>query len=167
MPNWIEGTLKIRGTYENVKGFFMNGLEVNSYNVDFEKKAVVATPIPKEKWFKLNEAERECSIALQSDNVYVIGTKRAFLQNQDFYFYHDEDNEPVIACVDFQQAWSIVAENWAELSKKYGVDFRLYGFERGMEFCQEVEIINGEITMNDEIKYDDWDWECPFPKMGG
>lgn len=29
MPNWIQGSLKVRGTYDNVKNFFIKGL--NAY----------------------------------------------------------------------------------------------------------------------------------------
>lgn len=38
---------------------------------------------------------------------------------------------------------------------------------RGMQFSQEIEIVNGELTKEVEIKYDDWTWECPMPNMGG
>jgi hypothetical protein len=36
-----------------------------------------------------------------------------------------------------------------------------------MEFCQEVEIIGGEVIFDNTIKYDDWKWECPMPNLGG
>lgn len=47
------------------------------------------------------------------------------------------------------------------------MDIRLYGFERGMEFNQEVIIENGEIVKDEEIKFDDYDWECVMPHLGG
>ena len=53
------------------------------------------------------------------------------------------------------------------LKKDYEIDFRFYGFERGMEFNQEVIIENGELKADNEIIYDDYFWECPCPNMGG
>ena len=31
MPNWIEGSLKVRGNYENVKRFFLDGTNDYTY----------------------------------------------------------------------------------------------------------------------------------------
>jgi hypothetical protein len=53
------------------------------------------------------------------------------------------------------------------MSKAYGIDFRFYGFECGVEFNQEVIIENGELKADDEIRYDDYFWECPCPDLGG
>lgn len=61
----------------------------------------------------------------------------------------------------------IDAEKLAEVSKKYEIDLKIYAFECGMEFNQDVEIINGEIIKNDEIKFDDYRWECINPTKGG
>lgn len=36
-----------------------------------------------------------------------------------------------------------------------------------MEFAQEVEILRGELVKDEEIKYDDWEWECPMAYLGG
>ena len=66
-----------------------------------------------------------------------------------------------------RQAWDFPEEEWTEISKKYDVDLRLYGIERGMQFCQELEIIKGEVKLSKEKKYKNWDWECPFPYLGG
>lgn len=43
----------------------------------------------------------------------------------------------------------------------------IFGFEMGMEFTQEVEIIDGEITIDKETTYDDYALEVPFEKLGG
>jgi hypothetical protein len=36
-----------------------------------------------------------------------------------------------------------------------------------MEFNQEIEIIKGETTINREIEFEDYCWECPDPMLGG
>lgn len=44
---------------------------------------------------------------------------------------------------------------------------RLYGFERGEEFEKEIEVIDGKVTLNHEITYDDYRWESKMPFLGG
>ena len=44
---------------------------------------------------------------------------------------------------------------------------KIHGFEKGMQFSQLIEIVDGEILQDKEIKYDDWDWDCPCPLIGG
>lgn len=64
-------------------------------------------------------------------------------------------------------AWALESEPYEGLSKKYGLDFRFYGYECGMEFNQETEVVDGETTIDREIQYDDYYWECPDPMLGG
>lgn len=85
---------------------------------------------------------------------------------QYIYIYAYE-NGICIAPILAKQAWAFVADNFKDLSKEFNVDFRFFGFEQGMEFCQDVEIINGEITKDEEINFDCWAWDCPMPLMGG
>ena len=44
---------------------------------------------------------------------------------------------------------------------------RIYAFEQGMEFNLEIEIINGKITKEAYIAFQDYKWECICPDMGG
>ena len=41
------------------------------------------------------------------------------------------------------------------------------GFECGMQFVQEVEVIKGNITLDKIIGYDDYNWEAYDPRLGG
>ena len=68
---------------------------------------------------------------------------------------------------DFGQAKNFKAKDLAKISSKYGVDLRIFATESGMEFCQEIEVINGEITINREVPYSDFMWEAPDPRIGG
>ena len=47
------------------------------------------------------------------------------------------------------------------------LDFRVYGYEMGMEFNKEIEIVEGEIATYRLIQFKDYKWECPDPKLGG
>ena len=68
---------------------------------------------------------------------------------------------------DSGQAKNFKAKDLAKISAKYGVDLRIFTTESGMEFCQEIEVINGEITIDRKVPYSDFMWEAPDPRIGG
>ena len=151
MPNWIEGTLKLRGSAEDLIRFFEEG---------FENPAAEKTDYSDSIMF------------LVEDFAYIKGSRRAFaLETFEFEIFNDRDQKR-IALIPIRQAWSFTPyqgaeQRWIDLAKEYNLDVRLQGFERGIEFYQDVEIVNGELVRNDCITYEDWDWDCPMPRMGG
>lgn len=169
MPNWIEGVLKVRGTKENIENFVRNGISYNDYrpnivrNEDGSFKGVESIAIP-----------RECEIKIDEDGVFVDNTMDLYINHShrmfvnakriEGYFY-DKDKE--ILCIDIRQAWGFNSNNFKEISKKFNVDLRVFGTEMGMEFCQLVEVVDGEIVKDQEITFDDFRWECPDPRIGG
>ena len=48
----------------------------------------------------------------------------------------------------------------AAISKQYDVAFKIYAFERGMEFNIDLEINKGEVIKEEYIEYDNYIWEC-------
>jgi hypothetical protein len=55
-----------------------------------------------------------------------------------------------------------------EIAKKYKIDIRVNGYEKGMEFEQLFEVSrNGEVKCESFIQYADYTWECPMPLLGG
>lgn len=168
MPNWIEGSLKVRGSYENVKRFFIEGL--NSYEYDWE--TCTQKLMGKETWMDVSvydegEENEETDIEIKDKEwIYVENTARAFVIGGCCIYLHKDDCE-VIGCAPIRQAWSFYTEGWKTVSKEYNVDIRLYGIECGMEFCQEVIIKGGELLADRKTKYLNWMWDCPFPLMGG
>ena len=161
MPNWIEGTIKIRGKSEDLKRFFTECLEPSVF---FDEKPTR----PLEDFVKCDFGKyNEVTI---SGEPHITGTRRAFIQNCDV-FWEDEKSISTLA-MPLKQAWSFSSRdndliNWSNISKECNIDIRLFGFECGVEFCEEVEIIKGEITIHNVIEFDDWTWECPMPNMGG
>ena len=154
MPNWIKGTMKLRGQSEDLKRFFKDGVGKSSW---FEDDA---RPIAD---FVQTDFDGEwCEVTFKSEP-WIKGTRRAFIEGD----YVGWGESFATIAIEVKQAWGFDTEAFAEISKKYNLDIRLYGFERGMEFCQEIEIIKGKITINKEITYDDWVWEFPMPNMGG
>lgn len=160
MPNWICGTLKIRGMNENILRFFNEGL--NAYGFSNGEEIV----LPRDEWVEENHNDEyhyhEWNIKTWA---YVDGTQRAFVTEQEIYFQEGEGDQ--IVTMDFRQAWSFTASELVKISKLFGIDIRVYGFEQGMQFCQEIEVIAGVIKLDRMIKYEEWDWECPMPRMGG
>jgi len=81
----------------------------------------------------------------------------------ELYFYEDE----FYYFIPIKQAWGFQKEDFVQISKKYNLDLRITGFERGMEFAEEIEVIQGLCTIDRVIEYSDYRWECPCPTLGG
>lgn len=152
MPNWIEGTLKVRGKKDNLINFLENGISKNSFQEGTDEKMVT---------FDFDGDYCEVEIASEA---YISDTKRAFV-NEHCWVNFDNDIDTI--CIPIKQAWGFVREDWTNISNKYDVDVRLYGFEGGGQFCQEIEIIKGLVTLSSTIQYTDWKWDCPMPTLGG
>ena len=151
MPNWSEGCLKVRGKAANVKKFVLEGLKP----VDF-----FGTELPKLELsdFGVVKSDKDC---------WLEGTTRGFVENLNVDFSFVEDDEIFTAMLDAKFAWGADAEELLALCKKYSIDMKLYAFEKGMEFNQDILIVDGEIRRDEEIKFEDYDWECICPTVGG
>lgn len=148
MPNWIEGTMKVRGTKENLMQFLNNAIA-----------GVVAHEFGDDVEYSLPE------------DAYVADSRRAFVK-EACHCYIDGNKKIQTITIPIQQAWSFTpndnaAERWITLAKKYSVDIRLQGFECGIEFYQDYAIESGEVTIDKVIEYDDWELDCPMPRLGG
>jgi hypothetical protein len=157
MPNWAAGTLKIRGTKENIIRFLTEGVHPVTY---------IGNGIERE--IKQDEYSFEVS-SLGGSSFYINGTVRNFIEGESITFYFDdEEEETCILVLDgFKAAWSLEAGPLLDISKEYQLDFRVYVFERGQEFNQEIEIHKGELIKSSIINFDDYRWECVCPNLGG
>ena len=161
MANWCEGNIRFRGTKENIKKFLENEIVYVTYDGE-EKKPVI------------DDGEYEMMISLPpgetKDSFYFRNTYRNFIFSYtvEVCWPDDDDNEDIIVIIDdFNSAWGLRDQGWADHAKKYNIDIRMFGYEQGMEFS-EVMTITRDGTVSDEHKhYDDWNWDCPFPNMGG
>lgn len=157
MPNWIEGTLKLRGKREDIKRFFDEGLEASSW------------ADPKDREDQVMDYSGENYISYGFKNLtWIKDTRRAFIQNQEI----EMDDEEGVLCLDVKQAWGFSRDEsdldqWKAISDEYNLDLKLFGVEHGMQFTQEVIIIRGRSPIVNVTKYENWDWDCPFPRMGG
>lgn len=158
MPNWCKGTLKIRGKISDLKRFVLEGLQpVNVLGEEQEPFNFKSED--EESFFLETEQARSC--------IWIRDTRRHFCETDYIEAYADDADTPTVLLLPMKAAWGIEAEPLRDICKKYNVDMRVQGFERGVEVSQFIEIINGEITHDDTIKYDDWRWDCPCPLLGG
>lgn len=161
MPNWCEGTLKLRGKQKDILKFFREGLDASTW-IGGEKieDQVVDKCGDGGIYFEFK------------DEPHIKGTRRAFITDDSVYCDFDNEEEENVACVNVKQAWAFTADDsdlkkWQKISDDYNVDVRLFGIECGMEFSLEVIIIRGQKPIVNELQYSNWMWECPFPRMGG
>lgn len=151
MPNWCKGCLKVRGTTANVKKFILEGLKP----VD-----LLGNELLKLELSDIGEVESKSAC-------WIEGTTRGFVENlyEDFSFV--EDDEIFTAILDAKFAWAVDAVELLALCKKYDVDMKLYAFERGGEFNQDILIAGKEILKDNRITFEDYIWECICPTVGG
>lgn len=146
MPNWCEGTLKIRGTVKQLRNFVETAFEKGDYFFGESSDTYIFVNLKDYSWLK--------------------GSHRAFCSG-DFEVSVANADDKDIVVLDFRQAWNVNAEPFVELARKANVDIKIYAFERGLEFNRDIEIINGELIKNETIEFDDYDWDCICPLLGG
>lgn len=161
MPNWCEGTLKVRGDIKNVERWCKENINVYSYS------------FKDGNYFIQRDAENPVKIDVDENELNINVPKEACIENtrRDFveegHYSGIEYKGVMRLALNVKTSWFFESKPYVEMSKTYGIDFRFYGFECGMEFNQEAIIENGELKADDEIRYDDYFWECPFPDLGG
>lgn len=165
MPNWCEGTLRVRGKMKDLKRFVSEGILSTNH------EWVEGVPMTKMTPLKMEEYEdgERCGFSVLEgvQGAWLKGTRRHFVQ-QDYIEMESRAWDDVrTLCLEIQAAWGMDATQLQAICKEFSVDMRVYGFECGMEFNQNIEIINGEITKDREVKFDDYEWECICPRQGG
>ncbi len=161
MPNWIEGKLKIRGDKKDMATFFKEEMrEVEYQNVPVTNS--IKIDIDKDGEFVIEKIDFTHRFKLKNARHYI--TESSI---DSFYSCCKSVNGKDVLVVGFEAAWLIDAEYFAEMSKKYDIDFKIYAFEQGKEFNQNIEVVKGEIIKDEVIEFDDYVWECIDPTIGG
>ena len=158
MPNWCEGSLRIRGKKDDIKNFLKNELICTDYN-----ETRLEPEIEEDKYGDLviRHPTRDC--------FYINNTYRNFIfSNQVEACFNDEEDEDEIINIDcFNSAWALRSDGWADHATKYNLDFRMFGYEQGMQFSQIMTVLKDGTVKEETQHYNDWYWDCPFPNMGG
>ena len=164
MPNWCKGNLKIRGRKENIIKFLEEGTSL--LDGLWEPKEIK----PEIEINDCDEIEIKNLDKLKGiDHLYIKGTHRNFIVpvENEIYIYDIDEKEQIICLENFKAAWGIDADALRVISDRYDIDIKIYAFEAGMEFNQDIEIIKGKIIKDDEIKFENYQWECIEPNLGG
>lgn len=103
MPNWMEGSLKLRGNSENILRFFKEGLTayVGRWNENNEYENI---PVEKEKWLEIIDNGNDTEVYLNpvdSAWIHVDNTKRAFIDGRYGIIFNNVP-ENVIAVTDIR-----------------------------------------------------------------
>ena len=151
MPNWSEGCLKVRGKAANVKKFVLEGLKPAGFS-SYELLKLELSDIGDV------ETDRDC---------WIEGTTRGYVKNLCVDFSFVEDDETFMALLDARFAYMVDAEELLTLCRKYSIDMKLYAFEKGREFNQDILIVGGKILRDNRIEFEDYNWECICPTVGG
>ena len=168
MPNWCEGNIRFRGKRKDIKDFLMNEIVVNSIKGK-DYGIVESKPTIKDDGYQIVMTKPEHSW------FYIRTTHRNFFETKVLEIWLDdepEEDKETIVCVDnFRAAWSFErCDAWKELAKKYNMDVKMVGFERGMIFSQ-IKTIYRDGTVKDETKefhdWNDWMWNATLPNNGG
>ena len=175
MANWAEGTIKVRGTKNQIVDYLKNVFEGSDFwgnDLKFEimsddnsmmLRGLNELTNPKTAGPIIPKNPQFCAF-------YFKGANHAFTESENnilvFDFFGDAEAIEIIE-MPFKQAWAVEADEFVKLSKKYCVDLKIFVFENGMEFTQEIEIIKGKITKNETRKYDNYQWDVSFSKLGG
>ena len=95
MPNWAEGTLKLRGKRENIKSFLKEIFRSDDVTIseEMDDQALILTLTSINSYFYINK------------------TKRAFIDKSKIEILLEEDFE-IIEIDDFKQAWCVFPENY-------------------------------------------------------
>ena len=148
MPNWAKGSLKLRGKSENIASALKEMLLSNTVTLEVEYNGDLLIFNSKDPYF------------------YINGTRRAFINQKQIEVWLEEEF-CTVELDNFEQAWSAIPEKYQEISSKFDVDIKIFTFECGMEFTQEIEISKGKIIKIVCNEYDDYQWEVPFSNLGG
>ena len=175
MPNWCSGNIRFRGKYDDIVRMLKNELKYCYYGNDRKIHENNCELDIHEKYREYIEIEPPKIPKLDSDRSgwwYWNETQRAFPGDggniEVKLWQTNEGGDIYIAYMDdFRQAWGICPDDWVRYSTEYNLDVKIFGWECGMQFSQEVEIIDGEIIENNTIPYDNWDWYSPLPTWGG
>ena len=174
MPNWCSGNIRFRGKMDDILKLLRERVRYCYY--DGETRNNVTKPV--------NVEYDEWEVKISAPNIahgswsYIAGTHRNFLnlyEGSDFtsssvHDAKDENDKDIVVFDNFSAAWSIEPEPYMEMSKKYNVDIKIFGWERGIGFDQEIEIVDGNLVKNHCSvfkNYADWMWNTALPYMGG
>lgn len=185
MPNWCTGNIRFCGKLDDIEKLLSEEILFCKYEETSKNQICERETVEKPAKIRVVD-DYEIVVSTPFDDsstpnkswCYINGTVRNFLnlakesefESRVLYRLQSDPNKYIAIFDAFEAAWSIEAEPYIEMSKKYNVDIRIIGWEQGIGFWQDIVIVNGEIIRNvcdDYGGYDGWMWESVLPYVGG
>lgn len=169
MPNWATGTLKIRGTRENILDFCKKEMneragsdkakpdrekivkwELDLCDSDFDHGDLIATVYGNPSlciWLRdssRNFVDMDTEVPYYWDMNPSDEEKDAYETTFGFYKVAAKDY-----CIifPFMAAWGVDEGYYEKLSKDYNLTFKVYTVEQGMGFFEEFEAKDGKVEV--------------------
>lgn len=191
MANWATGTLKLRGTRENILKYCKEQLSTRACSERLPEREKTV------EW-RIYEDDREELIATvhgePSLSIWLEDSQRNFVDmDRDVPYFWDMESDgdthettfefwecpgeagkkDWVVVFPYMAAWGADPAYFEKLSKEYEIEFRVYTVEQGMGFFSEFTAKDGHTTiLTDGVtlrkdSYGMFIWECPFPFLGG
>lgn len=145
MANWCVGILKIRGKWSDIERFINNELENSKNNLSYDYGS--------DGFF------------IDFDGSMPFNFTKGFVSKVNWYI--DLSKRDQILAMKSHFAWDVDTSALEQMSQSYNIDFKIFAFEKGMEFNRNIEIVNGYAITTDVIKFEDYAWDCIDPTIGG
>lgn len=181
MANYVDGTIRFRGLESNILKLFKNTYKSLKSEIDNES-------YPPHLIKKLDLNEQYLSKFIKDglylspyDENYVKSVNPYYtkIQIPEFedgyinilkaYLKEDLDNsEDVIFIAEFEQRWGYDSHQLISIAKKYHLDIKCIGYDKGSETRFEYEVTRfGEIVLTEEKSIDNYFWIAENPIVGG
>lgn len=129
MPNWVEGKLKIRGKLEDIKRWVEECL--HCYTTNWLGDGAHTELVEGAVRFEHDPDSEEMYLYVDK-SAHIEGTRRNFVEKGEYVDFCEEGKKSILV-VNMKAAWNIEEQPYIEMSKKYNLDFRVYGYEMGMD----------------------------------
>lgn len=116
MPNWAEGSLKLRGRSENIASALKEMLLSDTVTLKDEYDGTLLIFNSTGNYF------------------YINGTRRAFIDQKQIEVWLEE-KFCIVELDNFKQAWSAIPENYQEISSKFDRSSLALWFDMGQCDC--------------------------------
>ncbi len=142
MPNLATGDIEIKGKFNDIKNFLLNGID--------EENSFIEKRNEKEVWFENKNINLSSGIK---------GTSRCGISHvgSAISINQADKNEEISIMYYIEAAWNVYAEEFKEISKKYNIDFFMTVEEPGSLFGKTIEIIEREIIQNETFYLEEED----------
>lgn len=162
MPNWVEGVVKFRGKYNDIKKFLEE--ELIEVDVDFTQdppQSITSNQVTIDEYGDIQ--------GISVSNTWFKTFKRAYINEMWSYSIYEYDgSSDKIFRANVKSAWNLSINEVLEVANLYHIDIKGYMFESGMCFEQDFEVDrDGNIIKDDTIEHNNYTWDSVNPLIGG